>query len=729
MKSDDVNLSIRPSGQGADAASAGDGAALAGGAAPLASAATPPTPPVADGGAATEGFAAINRAKLVAFFRAGVKDKQMFGYELEHIVLRKDTEGPVSYDEPGGIREVLERMAPRYERRISHDDDLMGLVRGNEVVSLEPAAQIEVSAGPFSKVSDAEQSYLSFRESLDPVLEELGLFTPMVGYNPSVKASELRLIPKFRYDSMDRFLSAEAYAGVTMMRGSASLQVSIDYHSEQDALCKFRIAEAIAPILALMCDNSPLYEGEVRTSQMVRMGVWDAMNQDRVGVVPGSLDPDFSFERYADYILSRGAILVPDGDEWRYVGNQTFYEVYADREMTDFEVEHALSMVWPDARLKNFVEIRPADAMPFDFSLAYVTLIKSLFYGPANLEVLDALLRGVTEDDVRAAKHDLFRRGYAARVYGRSMEFWVDLLMNLAVGAAGPDEAFYLEPLQSMTRNRFTLADAYQDPGKREPGYDEKIQAVLERSGAPRVGIFPRYDFELTGISLSEGYTTGVLAAGGLPVVLPLTDNPRMLEKIVEVCDAFIIPGGQDIDPNFYGQKRNLRLHRVTRQRDEMELALIPRILQARKPILGICRGMQALAVANGGTLFHDIHLTHPESAIGHVQGRPFDAPRHEVEVVPGTRLAQITGRRRFGVNTIHHQSVKDPGANMVVSARADDGVVEAIEMTGDTFVVGVQWHPELLWRTEDSSHSLFRALVHAAVSKGAADSLNSAGL
>ncbi len=411
--------------------------------------------------AAGGNYREANRRRLVDFFQAGAKQSRMFGYELEHVILHKDTEGPVSYAEENGVRAVLRRMSPRYEREVYDGDDLVGLARGSEYVSLEPAAQIEVSAGPFESVGDAEASYLAFREALDPALEELGLFAPMVGYNPSAKASDLELIPKFRYDSMNRFLGNEAYAGITMMRGSASLQVSIDFADEADAMLKFRVAQLISPILALMCDNSPVYEARPRTRKMVRTGIWSGMRQDRVGTVPGSLSPGFSFERYADYVLSRGAILVPDGrGSWEYVGDKTFYEVYADRVMTDAEVEHALSMVWPDVRLKSFIEIRPADAMPFDFSLAYITLVKNLFYGERNLVALDELLAGLDERDVRDAKRSLMERGYAARVYGRSVEFWVDLLVNLAIATADIDEAPYLEPLRAMTGNRLTLADA-----------------------------------------------------------------------------------------------------------------------------------------------------------------------------------------------------------------------------------------------------------------------------
>ena len=151
---------------------------------------------------------------------------------------------------------------------------------------------------------------------------------------------------------MTRFLGNQAYEGICMMRGTASLQISIDFRHEADAMRKLRIAQIIAPVLSLICDNSPMFEGEERTCNMVRTAVWAAMNQDRVGTIPGSLDPNFSFGDYADYILSREAILVPSADSpggWHYVADQTFDEVYADREMTDAEVEHALEELRRDS--------------------------------------------------------------------------------------------------------------------------------------------------------------------------------------------------------------------------------------------------------------------------------------------------------------------------------------------------------------------------------------------
>ena len=658
-------------------------------------------------------FHQLNRDKLVAFFERGDKYARSLGFELEHVLLHKGTRAPVSYSEPQGTREVLRRLAPYYEEVMRDGDDIVGLLRPGEAITIEPAAQLEISTGPFASVTEIERAYLDFRHRLDPILDEFGLETPMLGYNPSAKAGDLELIPKFRYECMTRFLGAQAYEGICMMRGTASLQISIDFRNEADAIRKLRVAQIIAPILALMCDNSPRFEGEERKRQLVRTGVWAGMNQDRVGTVPGSLEPGFGFADYADYILSREAILVPDAqapEGLRYVGARTFDEIYADREMTNAEIEHALSMVWPDARLKNFVEIRPADAMPIEYCLAYAVLIRALFYNDHNLDVLDSLLAGVGEQEVREAKETLMDAGYGAQVYGRPVEFWADLLMVLASGALEPGEFLYLEPLASMVKYRFTLAGIW--PRLMEKRY----QMPAGTPEAPIIGVVPRYDFEWTGLAIGDDYLSGLLECGAVPIVLPATSDAEHIKRIVQVCDGFLIPGGQDIDPGRYGAARKPHTHRSATARDAMEQALVPAVIAAGKPLLGICRGMQSINVALGGTLHQDIQAGVSADALQHVQGRPFDLPAHMVDVVEGTRLSSIVGAPRLGVNTIHHQSVADLGEGLVVSAISpDDGIVEGIELPGDAFVVGVQWHPEHMWRTRPHSKRLFRAFVEAA--------------
>ncbi len=403
-----------------------------------------------------------NRAKMVAFFERGDTCSQKLGFELEHVLLHARTNEPVSYSEPRGVHDILKRLAPAYDRELLDGDDVIGLVRDGQTITIEPAGQLEISAGPFARVGEIEAAYAAFRSQLDPIMDEFSVVTPLLGYNPSACARDLELIPKYRYECMTKFLGAQAYEGICMMRGTCSLQISVDFHDEADAIKKLRVAQKLAPILSLISDNSPVFEREKRPCRLVRTMVWARMNQDRVGTVPGSLERGFSFVDYADYILSREAILVPDANEpsgWRYVGNQTFEEIYAEREMSVAEIEHALSMVWPDARLKNFVEIRPADAMPIEYCLGYTALVQALFYNPSTLDELDSMLSDVSENDVRQAKDALMETGYDAQVYGRPVSSWVGTLFELAEGVLGSEERAYLEPLGSLVSRRVTLAD------------------------------------------------------------------------------------------------------------------------------------------------------------------------------------------------------------------------------------------------------------------------------
>ncbi|MCM1975484.1 MULTISPECIES: gamma-glutamyl-gamma-aminobutyrate hydrolase family protein [Streptomyces] len=191
--------------------------------------------------------------------------------------------------------------------------------------------------------------------------------------------------------------------------------------------------------------------------------------------------------------------------------------------------------------------------------------------------------------------------------------------------------------------------------------------------------------WELEAALLPSGYPRLVQRAGGLAAMLP-PDAPEHAAATVARLDALVVAGGPDVEPVRYGAERDPRTGPPARERDAWELALIEAALAARKPLLGICRGMQLLNVALGGTLVQ--HLEGHAEVVG-VFGR------HPVKPVPGTRYAAIVPEEA-SVPTFHHQCVDRLGAGLVPSAHAEDGTVEAVELPDDAWVLGVQWHPEM---------------------------------
>jgi putative glutamine amidotransferase len=213
-----------------------------------------------------------------------------------------------------------------------------------------------------------------------------------------------------------------------------------------------------------------------------------------------------------------------------------------------------------------------------------------------------------------------------------------------------------------------------------------------------------------------KDYTDAVLAAGGLPMVLPLTDDETELEALLARADGLLLTGGGDVDPAIFGgDEANPTLKSVSRLRDRMEIFLIRRLLdEGRRPALGICRGCQVMNVAAGGTLVLDVP-SEIGATVNHSDPRQFELV-HDVEFAPGTRLHALVGATATRVNSSHHQAVKDLAPRLRVSARSPrDGVGEAVELDGPQFFLGAQWHPERLHDRHEPSAALFRALVAAA--------------
>ena len=218
---------------------------------------------------------------------------------------------------------------------------------------------------------------------------------------------------------------------------------------------------------------------------------------------------------------------------------------------------------------------------------------------------------------------------------------------------------------------------------------------------------------------LRDDYVRSVEQAGAIPMIVA-PSGPENAPVILDRLDGLLLSGGVDIDPALFGQAPHPGLRRVDRARDDLELALTREALQRGRPILAICRGIQVLNVACGGTL-----IQHLPSEVAGSERHDCPEPRsrrvHRVDVVPGTRLHRVLGAVEVSVNSFHHQAVGRLGEGLRASASCpEDGVVEGVERLDHSFVVGVQWPPETFWDHADSFQPLFDALAEA-VREGAA--------
>ncbi len=227
-----------------------------------------------------------------------------------------------------------------------------------------------------------------------------------------------------------------------------------------------------------------------------------------------------------------------------------------------------------------------------------------------------------------------------------------------------------------------------------------------------RIGLTLDVDAERTRYALEARYVDAVLAAGGLPILLPHAQDAA--GAYLALLDGLVVTGGAfDVPPELYGEARREVCGPTRPERTAFERDLLEAALAARLPVLGVCGGMQLLNVVRGGTLHQD--LVADARVAGHEQPPPKDVPSHEVQVAPGTLLADLVGPGPLRVNSTHHQAVRDPGEGVLVSARAADGVVEGIELPDVPFAVGVQWHPEAAMRHEARHAAIYRGLVRAA--------------
>lgn len=231
----------------------------------------------------------------------------------------------------------------------------------------------------------------------------------------------------------------------------------------------------------------------------------------------------------------------------------------------------------------------------------------------------------------------------------------------------------------------------------------------------PVIGVTPHYDSENNRVCIASMYLEAVMDAGGVPLLLPLKAEYQSLAAAANLCDGFLFTGGPDIDPFRFGEETIPECDVVYPDRDEMEEVIFKAALKEKKPVFGICRGIQVLNVFLGGTLYQDIPAQfHSSPSICHSQKSGRTVLSHSVSIESGTPLSDIIKADTLMVNSFHHQAIKDLAPGLKAAARSKDGLIEAVYMEEHPFFLAVQWHPEHLFRVNEGAKKLFHAFVES---------------
>ena len=227
----------------------------------------------------------------------------------------------------------------------------------------------------------------------------------------------------------------------------------------------------------------------------------------------------------------------------------------------------------------------------------------------------------------------------------------------------------------------------------------------------PKIGLIVNVENDLR-INVHGAYGRSVELSGGVPLALPYIESEEIIDAFIDLCDGFLFTGGADVAPSYYGEEKKDTCGEIEENRDKLEMAVLKRALDSGKPILGICRGIQIINVAMGGTLYQDIP-TEFETEIAHKQTEGQNDPSHTILVEEGSPLETVVGKRTMTGNSFHHQAIKELAGGLEISARASDGIVEAVYAPDKKYLRAYQWHPERLYRFEDNK-ALFDDFINA---------------
>jgi glutamate--cysteine ligase len=420
------------------------------------------------------------RAALIGWFEEGIKPESAFriGTEHEKFPFYTADLSPVPYEGPNGIRALLDGMAGRTGwEPIMEDDHPIGLFdeKGGGAISLEPGGQFELSGAPVGTLHETDAETAAHLAAVNAVAAPLGIRFLGLGMSPLWRRAGTPVMPKARYTIMRGYMPKVGHYGLDMMFRTSTVQVNLDFASEADMVKKLRVSLALQPLATALFANSPFTEGKPNGFLSMRSEIWRDTDNARAGMLPVAFEAGFGFEHYVDYALDVPMYFVKRGDIYHDVSGQSFRDLLDGKLpglpgafATTSDWANHLSTIFPEVRLKRYLEMRGADVGPRPMITALSAFWVGLLYDGASLDAAWDLAKDWNAEARQALRDVVPKEGFAAMIDGASV---LDLAREtLAISraglkrrarlnAAGEDETRYLDPLDALVARGKTQAD------------------------------------------------------------------------------------------------------------------------------------------------------------------------------------------------------------------------------------------------------------------------------
>lgn len=420
------------------------------------------------------------RDELVAWFEKGCKPQGPFrlGTEHEKFAFYPDGLRPVPYAGANGIGALLEglRALTGWEP-IVENGNAIGLFDevGGGAISLEPGGQFELSGAPLETLHQTADELDAHLAACTGVGQRLGMQFMALGMSPKWSRAETPMMPKSRYKIMTAYMPKVGRLGLDMMYRTSTVQVNLDFASEADMVQKLRLSLALQPVATALFANSPFTEGKLNGFKSFRSEIWRDTDPNRSGMLAFAFEDGFGFERYVDYALDVPMYFVKRGDTYHDVSGTSFRDLFAGRHpalpgeaATQSDWVNHLSTIFPEVRLKRYLEMRGADVGGRDHILALSAFWTGLLYDSSARAAAWDLAKGWTAAERQSLRDDVPRLGFEATIRGRSVrDLARDLLAIARAGlraralrdARGADETVYLDLLDARVASGRTAAD------------------------------------------------------------------------------------------------------------------------------------------------------------------------------------------------------------------------------------------------------------------------------